>query len=243
MYYFASDQHLGLGAKGSGSQREKRFVEWLGAVSVDAKAVFLVGDVFDFWFEHKRVAPKGFTRVLSKIASMTEAGIEVHFFCGNHDMWVRDYFEKECGMIVHRSALETELYGKKLRIEHGHMVPRGGLMLALMTALFNSKTLKAIFSSVFHPNLLLWFGQSWSGSSRKAKSVRSVFRAEDEPLVKFARKRLASQHIDYFIFGHLHCFVDYELSPNSHLIVLGEWVEQSNYARLSPDGQMTLLNF
>lgn len=243
MYYFASDIHLGLDAKTISRDREKRFVEWLDAISVDAKAVFLVGDIFDFWFEYKRVIPKGFTLILNKISEMSASGIEIHFLCGNHDMWCRDYFEQQCGMIVHRKAIETELSGKKLHIEHGHMVNRGNIITSMMNKMFSSKCLKAIFSAVFHPNLIMWFGQGWSNKSRKAKSIRFVFMEEAEPLTKQARKILENKHIDYFVFGHLHCEVDYKLNENSRLFVLGEWIEGTDYARLDDNGQMTLLKF
>ncbi|MFI3265579.1 MAG: UDP-2,3-diacylglucosamine diphosphatase [Rikenellaceae bacterium] len=243
MYYFVSDIHLGLDAATTSAERERRFISWLDVVSSDAKAIFLAGDIFDFWFEFKRVVPKGFTRLLARIASLTESGTQVHLICGNHDYWCGDYLTKECGIIIHKKAVEVELYGKRLYIDHGHQVPRGSLIVSAMNFVFSSGLVKAVASAVLHPNFILGLGQGWSSSSRKAKPLTSTFAQEKEPITVFARKKLETEHIDYFVFGHLHCLADYALNDTSRLIILGEWIEHSSYARLSEDGVMSLLDF
>ncbi len=241
MFYFASDMHFGSPhGRGPTLDRERDFGRWLDWVSRDAKAVFLVGDVFDFWFEYRRVVPKGFTRTLGKIASLTDRGVEVHLFQGNHDMWMTGYLERECGVKVHRDGECLELYGKKVFIEHGD-VPhnREGLRQSLISWCLRSSVLRFLFSRLVHPNIALAFGHWWSGSSR-SKHGGHVFAGEREHLVRYARSIMAREDIDYFVFGHLHCPADYDLGDGRRAIFLGDWLTGSDYAALSPDGQMEL---
>lgn len=243
MYYFASDLHLGLDASRSTQERERLFVSWLDSVSADAKAIFLVGDIFDFWFEYSHVIPKGFTRILGKISELSDRGVEIHFFCGNHDMWSLDYFEKECGATVHYGSAELELYDKMVHIEHGNLVPRNSVMVAIMNAIFCSTPLRWLFRRLIHPSFVMRLGHAWSSHSRKSRSIRSSFNGEDEPLVQFSRKTLETKHIDYFIYGHLHCLANYALNDKNRIVILGEWIEGTPYARLSPNGDIELLNY
>ncbi len=242
MYYFASDTHLGMLCDGSDKSREKAFAEWLDTVSADAEAIFLLGDIFDFWFEYKRVVPKGFSRLLGKLSELTDRGIEIHFFTGNHDMWVGDYLHDECGITVHTRPQTVTLAGKTLFLAHGDNINiQGQPLLRLMNGTFRSRTVRWLFSHLIHHDAALRFGRWWSSSSRKSKSICEPFRADGEPLVEYARKMLQDSHTDYFVFGHIHCAEDFALSSTSRALFLGEWIHSPAYAALSPDGSMRLV--
>ncbi len=245
MYYFASDTHLGLDYKNTSSiDREREVVRWLDMVSADAKAIFLVGDIFDFWFEYRKVVPKGHTRLLGKIASITDSGIAVHFFAGNHDLWVYDYLDRECGMTVHPAPVEFDLYGKRVFIGHGDNVGEEKTAMDIVTKrCFRSKFLRSLFSRSIHPDLALRFGAWWSVKSRSSKSVTHEFRNEEEPQIIFARKYLKDHKVDYFVFGHIHSLLKYDLGEQCSAFFLGEWFENPAYAVLTPDGEVTLKRF
>ena len=243
MYYFASDVHLGLTWEEYDHTRERIFAGWLDSIRKDAKEVYLVGDVFDFWFEYKRVVPKGFTRTLGKISEMTDAGIKVHFFTGNHDMWLRNYFERECGMIVHYRGELVSHAGKTIMVAHGDNISTEGQpMLRIMNRVFRSSLARRMFRKLLHPDLSMRFGKWWSAKSRKSKALKEEFRGEDEFLVKYARECVATGlPIDYFVFGHIHCAEDYALNERSRVIFLGEWIEDPHYAVLDSEGNMKLI--
>lgn len=240
-YYFASDLHLDAQTV-DGRAREKRLVRWLDDVSADARAVFLVGDVFDFWFEYRRVIPKGFSRLFGKLAQLTDHGVEVHFFTGNHDMWVRDYFRDELGVTVHTAPAEFELNGKRLFVAHGHNLEgRRGLPERLMWWAFHSRGLRWLFSRLVHPDAALRFGRWWSGKSRKTKDLAHAFRDENEPLVQFARRCERDRpQVDYFVFGHIHSAENYDLGDGRRAVFLGEWIECPGYAVLDEAGEIHL---
>lgn len=246
MYYFASDMHLGLNSEHSSSRdRERLLIRWLDEVSADASAIFLVGDVFDFWFEYRRVVPKGFTRFLGKLSELTDRGVEIHFFAGNHDMWSYDYLHSECGVILHDKPEVFELSGKKVFIGHGdNLYPtRPPFMERMMQKMFRSGFMRRAFAATVHPNSAIRFGQWWSGKSRKAKSLTHVFTGENEYLVKYAREYLKCVDIDFFVFGHLHSKVDYDLGGGKRLFVLGEWISDPTYATLDPSGDLELRHY
>ena len=236
MYYFASDMHLKFDGGSNSRAIELKAIKWLNMVAADAKAIYLLGDIFDFWFEYKRVVPKGFVRILGKIAELTDRGIEVHIFAGNHDMWVRDYFEKECGMITHNKEYRVTLLDKKLLLRHGDAVDLKSISGRLMNTIFRSKFLRILFSALVHPNLALQFGLWWSGHSRGSKPISHGFRGDDEYLIKYSRRVLEHSKIDYFIYGHIHCAEVFELNSESKAVFLGEWVENPAYARMDSDG-------
>lgn len=242
MYYFASDMHLGLTADTRTRERERLLIGWLRSVAPDADAIFLVGDVFDFWYEYRRVVPKGFTRLLGTLSSLTDAGIEIHFFAGNHDMWAYDYLSSECGVRVHHAPLVVSLYGKKCFIAHGDDITakEHGLLTKIMNAGFRSPAVRWIFSHALHPDAALRLGHKWSSHSRKSKSITYRFLAEDEPMIRFARRYASCSHADYFIFGHNHCAEIYPLGNDSVAVFLGEWIESPTYAALSQDGEISL---
>ena len=251
MYYFASDIHLGAGDEHFARAVERRFVAWLDKVSGDAEAIFLVGDIFDFWFEYRRVVPKGFVRTLGKLAELTDRGVRVLFFTGNHDMWVGDYLTRECGMEVYTSPQVMTLAGKKVFIAHGdNMNIDGQPMLKLLNRIFRSRTLKWLFSWGVHPDLAMKFGYWWSGKSRKRhnaadeEAVRTGrgggFDASlTEPLIDYARQYAATHDIDHFVFGHMHFPRDYR-EGRLHVVNLGCWEKNPACAVLDAAGEMTL---
>lgn len=245
MYYFASDIHLGQGA-GLGDQacadREKLFVKWLWDVSVDAKAIFLLGDVFDFWFEYKRVIPKGFSRTLGALAALSDRGVEIHLFVGNHDLWAFDYLSTECGVKLHLEGETFELYGKKVYMAHGDNEPCAKPWIVnLMNKGFRSKFVQWAFSNLMHPDLALFLGQSWSGESRKKKNRTFVFR-DDHPLFLYAKEQSEQANAaDYYIFGHIHCAENIDIGHSRRVIFTGEWMVNPCYAKMTEDGQIELI--
>ncbi len=242
MYYFASDMHLGLTYRMSSLERERMVVRWLDEVSADARAIFLVGDVFDFWFEWKRVIPRGFSRLLGKFSELTDRGIRIHFFTGNHDLWAYEYLHDECGLTLHHRAEVFELYGKEVFVAHGdNLYLKKPLGIRVMNHFFYSRRFwHKIFSVVVHPNQAMRFGLWWSNKSRKSKRISHYFAGEEEYLIQYARQYSRCVAVDYFIFGHLHTAVDYDMGDGRRTIVLGEWIVNPTYAVLKPDGEMEL---
>lgn len=242
MYYFASDMHLGSGAHSNPRERERTLVAWLDRVAADARAIFLVGDVFDFWYEYKRVVPQGFTRLLGKFAELTDRGVEIHFFVGNHDMWQRDYLERECGVKMHFEREVVELYGKRVSICHGDDIYARylGGWTRLMNSLFRSRTARWLFSHLVHPDFALRFGLAWSKGSRKAKEVAMPFLGKKDPMVQEAEKISRTEKVDYFVFGHNHCAETLTLEGGGEVVFLGHWFEGEVYASLDENGVMKL---
>lgn len=251
VYYFASDVHLGLDYSGASARdREQKFVRWLkmveGSLLNEGGALFLVGDIFDYWYEYKTVVPRGFTRTFGQLAAMADKGLEVHFFSGNHDMWVDTYFQAELGIVVHHTSYVVELNGATVFMQHGHgiITSQSPFGFRFMNGLFKSRLAYRIYSALVHPNLNMIFGSSWSLRSRLSKSVEYKFSGESEPVVMYARERLKGHNIDHFVFGHLHSPISYPLSEGSTLHVLGQWVEKvAVYGKIGPDGCFSLERF
>lgn len=242
--YFASDVHLGAPALHNNKERELHFVKWLDQIKNDAEAIFLMGDIFDFWFEYKSVVPRGFTRVLGKIAEITDSGIPVHFFTGNHDIWVFDYLPKEIGVSVHREIWKTELMGKKFFLGHGDGLGPFDRPYRILKKIFTNKFLQWAFARI-HPNFAIWLAHKWSGHSRlkDGKVEADSFRGEDkEWLVLFAKEELKKEHYDFFVFGHRHWPCNIQLNEKSRYINTGDWVTHFTYAVF--DGEkMEVLNY
>lgn len=238
MYYFASDIHLGLQAGQTQAIRERLFVRWLDEVSADAEAIFLVGDVFDFWYEYRRVVPKGFTRLLGKLSELTDRGVAIHFFPGNHDLWAFDYLQTECGVTLHRADYRIlELAGKRVFIGHGDVFGKRGCGGRLLSRVFRSRTIQWIFSTFVHPDAAMRFGHWWSGSNRRAKPIRHAFRGAEEPIVRFAAGFLKDHPgIDLFVCGHIHCAEIVPLAGGSRIAFLGEWIDSPVYGKLDQNG-------
>ena len=226
--YFASDFHLGIPSYEKSLAREKKVVKWLDEVKQDATELFLVGDVFDFWFEYKRVIPKGFVRLQGKIAEITDSGIPVHYFIGNHDMWVFNYFEQELGVIMHREPITRTINGKELFIGHGDGLGSGDNGYKFIKKVFRNPVCQWLFERL-HPNFGIGLALAWSKKSRGITAEPGFLGEEKEFLVQFCKDYLNKEHIDYFVFGHRHLPLDFELSATSRYINLGEWINHFTY--------------
>ncbi len=234
--YFASDFHLGLAAGSPPLEREKKVVRWLNSVSGDAKEIYLIGDIFDFWWEYRLVVPRGFTRFLGTISELTDSGIAVHFFTGNHDMWVGDYLSAECGMIVHTSPFTTNFDGKKFHLAHGEGLGTTSTGYKILLSIFRNRPLQVMYSAL-HPSIGVGIGHRWSLSSRLGKGITKEFLGEEkEDLIRYARSVLENDNIDYFIFGHRHLAMDYKLQTGTEIVFLGDWIKNGSYAEW--DGNM-----
>lgn len=245
MYYFASDVHLGADSSAESRRREQRFVAWLDMAARDAEAIFLVGDIFDFWFEYVRVIPKGFVRTLGKLAEIADRGVKIYFFTGNHDMWCYDYFERECGIKVFFSPQRLSVAGRNLFIAHGDNMNIGDKpVLRLMNTIFRSKTARKLFSWGVHPDLALRFGQWWSGKSRKSHSMETLSRDSLGFLVDYARGYVAKHpDTDYIIFGHMHYACDYR-EEGLRVLFLGAWDDDCPvYGVIDGEGNAELKTF
>lgn len=239
MYYFASDIHLGSGSKHSSRDVESRFVAWLDEVGKDAEAIFLLGDIFDFWFEYHRVVPKGFVRTLAKFAELTSRGVRIVFLTGNHDMWVYDYLTEECGVEVYTKPIFEVVAGKRLFLAHGdNMKINGQPLLRLMNAVFRSKIARVLFSWIVHPDLALKFGHWWSGKSRKSHGEYTPD-GVNEPLVEYVSESLVGKGVDVAIFGHTHN-AEQRVVQGICSIFLGEWESRPAYAVMDAEGSVSL---
>lgn len=240
--YFASDFHLGTGTYADSREREGRLVRWLDTIKADAAEVFLMGDVFDFWFEYKTVVPKGYVRFLGKLAELSDAGIKLWLFRGNHDMWMFDYFEQELGATIISNELEIERSGKKFYLHHGDGLGPGDKFYKFLKSFFRSKLCQWLFARI-HPNLGVGVANYWSGRSRKVNlSKENNKPGEQEWLVTFSNQLLQTHFYDYLIFGHRHRPLDIKLNDQSRYINLGEWVNACSYAVF--DGEtVQLLHF
>jgi len=228
--YFVSDAHFGLSGPDGSLPRERLFADWLEIIKEDAGEVYLLGDIFDFWFEYKRVVPRGYTRVLGKIAELTDSGIPVHFFTGNHDIWVFDYLPAETGMIIHKEPFPTVFSGKKFYLAHGDGLDENDRGFRLMKRIFTSRTLQWMFSRL-HPNFAVWFAHKWSHNSRYSKDLIVPYRGDEkEEHVIFANRMLDKEHFDYFVFGHRHMPFDMPLKNGiSRCINIGDWLWHFSY--------------
>jgi UDP-2,3-diacylglucosamine hydrolase len=233
--YFASDFHLGVAGKHSTRDREQKIVDWLESIREDAHAIFLVGDVFDFWFEYKRVVPKGFVRLLGKLAQITDSGIPVFFFSGNHDMWMFDYFPKELNIPVFHEPQTFRINGHHLYIGHGDGLGPGDHTYKILKRIFRSG-LSQWFFRWLHPDLGVRLAHSWSRKSRLAnEGTAEVFNEDDEWLLAHCRDIESKEHHDYYIFGHRHLPIDEEVANGARYINLGEWVNHYTYGEYDGD--------
>ena len=208
----------------------------------------MLGDMFDFWFEYKDVVPRGFTRFLGKISELTDNGVEVHYFTGNHDMWMDNYLEEECGVILHRGPLPCEINGKEFYLAHGDGLGDDSKMLKLMTGFFHNRTCQWLFKLI-HPDLTTKFAHWWSKKSRLSGDDFPEFMGENqEHLVLFAKNKLKevetkNENMDFFIFGHRHIELDLMLTRSSRMFILGDWINHFSYAVMDENGRMWMDNF
>jgi UDP-2,3-diacylglucosamine hydrolase len=229
-YYFVSDAHLGLYPLEKSKIREKKLVRWLDTIKDDAAELFLVGDIFDFWHEHRHVVPKGFVRFMGKLSELVDSGVKIHFFSGNHDIWAYGYFEEELNIKILHTPLERAIGGKKFFIAHGDGLGPGDRGYKLLKWAFRNKVFQWLFSRL-HPNFSMWLGKSWSKNSRYSKGiVAEEFAGEKELQLIFARDTLKHTYYDYFIFGHRHIPFDLKIENTSRIINLGDWIYSFTYA-------------
>lgn len=228
--YFASDFHLGAPSPGESLAREKQVVAWLNACRSDAAEIFLVGDVFDFWFEYRHAVPRGYTRLLGAISSLTDDGIPVHWFTGNHDMWIFDYLPSECGITLHRAPVMREWGGKTFMIGHGDGLGPGDHGYKFIKKVFASRVCQWLFARL-HPNFGIALANALSRRSRHTTGDRDqVYHGEEgEWLVSYCREVLKQQHVDYFIFGHRHLALEVHLNARSVYYNLGDWLKSPTY--------------
>ena len=228
--YFASDQHLGAPTAALSFPREQKFVAWLDEVKQDAAAIFLLGDLFDFWFEYQTVVPKGFVRVLGKLAEIRDAGIPIYFFVGNHDLWMGDYFQKELNIPVFYDNEEFTFNGKTFLIGHGDGKGPGDIGYKRMKKVFTNPFSKWLFRWL-HPDIGVKLGQYLSVKNKLISGEEDVkYLGEDQEwLVQYCKRKLKTKSYNFFVFGHRHLPLEIELTKNSKYINLGDWIGYFTY--------------
>ncbi|MFN4314667.1 MAG: UDP-2,3-diacylglucosamine diphosphatase [Chitinophagaceae bacterium] len=231
--YFLSDFHLGAPNHEASLERERRIVSFLTAIEQDAEEVFLVGDLFDFWYEYRQVVPKGYVRLLGKLASMTDAGIRMHFFVGNHDMWMKDYFQKELNIPVYFEPKEFERQGRKLLVGHGDGLGPGDHGYKRLKKVFRNPACQWLFG-ILPPVVGMGIANYMSRRSRAqtGSTEEKFLGADKEWLLIYCREQIQKNPADYYIFGHRHLPIDYLLENGSRYINLGDWIRYNTYAEM-----------
>jgi UDP-2,3-diacylglucosamine hydrolase len=229
--YFAADFHLGVPDYTSSLQRERQIVQWLSSIRHDAHSIYLLGDIFDFWFEYRHTIPKGYVRLLGKLAELRDSGIPIFFFTGNHDMWMFDYFPNELGIPVYRKPMVLDIGSQKLMIGHGDGLGPGDNTYKFLKMFFNSKICQWLFARL-HPNLGMTIANFWSRRSRITNTKRDEkFESKEaEFLWVHCSEIEKSTHHDYYIFGHRHLPLNLPVGTNSMYVNVGEWVHFKTYA-------------
>ena len=239
--YFASDFHLGIPDKATSLERERRLCRWLDEIQKDASQLYLVGDIFDTWFEYKNVVPKGFTRFLGKLAELSDEGLHIEAFTGNHDLWMRGYFEQELNIPVHHEAITRTFNGKKFFIAHGDGLGPGDHGYKLLKKVLRSPVSQWLYRRL-HPDtgvgLAGWFSRL---GPKHTVAEEPFLGTEREWLVQFCLQKLQQEHFDYFIFGHRHIAIEFPLPQESMYVNLGDWLRYDSYA--SFDGEQLKLHY
>lgn len=240
--YFLSDFHLGAPDAATSLAREKKIVAFLDIIKQDAAVIFIVGDLFDFWYEYKKVVPKGYVRILGKMAEITDAGIPIHFFVGNHDMWMKDYFQKELNTAVYFEPKEFNFSGKRFFIGHGDGLGPGDEGYKFIKKIFRNRFCQWLFGAL-PPVIGIGLADYFSRKSRaKTGKTNEVFLGENkEWLVVYTKEILQKEHYDYFVFGHRHLPLDIQLNEKSRYINLGDWIKYCTYAVF--DGEQFSLEY
>ena len=245
MIYFVSDVHLGAGNALEARRTEQAFCRWLDTVAEDARAIYLMGDIFDFWFEYRGVVPKGFVRTLARLAALVERGVEVHLFIGNHDMWCGDYFAKECGIKLHFHPEVVAFGTQQIHLAHGdNMNISGQYALKLMNAFFRSSTARWLFKWLVHPAIAMALGAWWSGKSRKKHSKEGITLEHLRFLVDYARQHHSkAAEVNTYIFGHMHLPYDYR-DEQLRVLFMSDWSGcEAQYIALNEVGELQLKTF
>ena len=237
--YFASDFHLGAPNHQKSLEREKKICEWLNIISQDAKEIYLLGDLFDFWFEYKKVIPKGFERLKGKLAQLSDSGVKIHLFVGNHDLWTFGYFKSEIGLEVHKKPKIVEINNKKFYLAHGDGLGKGSMLYKLIKKIYENKICQFLFKAL-PSSLGISLAQFLSKRNKKNQNL-SKEKSGEFHLTEYCKIVLKNQHIDFFVFGHIHRPCIIELSANSKYVNLGDWVNHFSYAEL--DKENLLLKF
>ncbi|WP_372794398.1 UDP-2,3-diacylglucosamine diphosphatase [Lutibacter sp.] len=238
--YFASDQHFGAPTPEKSKIREQKFVNWLDSIKNDAEVIFLLGDLFDFWFEYKKVVPKGFVRVLGKLAELRDSGIQIHFFVGNHDLWMQDYFETELNIPTYHSPKEFTFNNKTFLIGHGDGLGPEDKGYKRMKKVFTNPISKWFYRWL-HPDIGMRLAQYLSVKNKLISGEEDVkyLGEENEWLVQYCKKKLTEKHYDFFLFGHRHLPLEIAISENSKYINTGDWISYFTYGEF--DGVQMML--
>jgi len=230
--YFISDVHLGSSVINDSLEREKRLVRWLDSIRDDAKALYLLGDIFDFWFEYKKVVPRGFSRFLGKLAELSDNGLEIHYFTGNHDVWIVDYLPEEIGLYLHKNPFVTEIAGKVFYIAHGDECDDSSRSFRLIHWIFHNRLCQRMFRSI-HPDLGIKMAHAWAKNSRcKEKEKPKPYLGEEKEQLILYSKSFVKKHpeTDYLIFGHRHIILDLMLNAKNRMVIIGDWLQLFSYA-------------
>ena len=235
--YFSSDYHLGVPTFEKSLEREKKIISWLESIEHDAQIIFLVGDIFDFWFEYKHTIPKGFVRILGKLAQLSDRGIELIIFTGNHDMWMFGYLKEELNAKIFRNPVHFNFtnhqgISQQILVGHGDGLGPGDNTYKFLKKIFENSFFQLIFRLV-HPDIGIWIAKNWSHSSKVAnagKGEQQFLGEENEWLFQYCSEVEQSYHFDYYIFGHRHLPLDLKVNDRSRYINLGEWITQQTFA-------------
>ena len=238
--YFLSDAHLGSVFHANSIDVERKMCRWFDAVKDDAQEIYLMGDIFDYWFEYKSVVPRGFTRVLGKISEITDSGIPVYFFIGNHDIWLTDYLSTECGVIVERKPVIRNYNGKNFFLAHGDGLGYESASFMFIRKIYHSRFLRVLYAAI-HPRWTMALAHKWSNYSRVNGEIKPYLGEDKEYLIQFAKEKLKTDpNINYFVFGHRHIMLNLPLSIDSSIVMLGDWMQYFSYAVF--DGESMQLN-
>lgn len=226
--YFVSDVHLGLQVLDP-AEREQRFVDFLTSIPVErTEALYMLGDIWDFWYEWKYTVPKGYIRVFAALDTLMRAGVKVYFFQGNHDVWCYRYFE-QLGMIRLTQPAFVEIGGKTFCLGHGDALAKTTLSYRIMRGIFHNKVCQCLFSSLLHPTIAMAIGNAWSRNNRLSRRAPYQWKGLEEPMVEYCEEVLKQRHVDYFVFGHFHVEARETLSGGATLVMLDSWIYKSNY--------------
>ena len=243
-HYFISDAHLGARSHANPLEVEQRLVRFLDSIADDAAAIWMLGDIFDYWFEYRYVVPKGFVRFLGKLATLADRGVEIHFLVGNHDIWMFDYLEKEIGATVHHDPVEVDLLGRRFYLAHGDGADDRSRVFHFLRWLFRNKVCQRLYAAI-HPRWSGGFALSWSQHSREkgneALEEQEYQGESGEYLVRFV-KQYSEQNpdIDYYLFGHRHIMLDLMVSRKVRMMILGDWIQLYSYAVWDGEAMMLM---
>lgn len=234
--FFISDLHLGARYSDDIHDAERRVTRWLDSVRHEMAELYLMGDILDYWYEYRYVVPRGYVRFFGKLAELSDSGVKIHWFIGNHDIWIFDYLPHELGITIHDGTLITEIGGKRFFLSHGDNVGHRDRSFRLLRSIFRNRFCQRLYAAI-HPRWTVAFALRWSAHSRKAGDDYAEYRGEkNEHLVCFAKEYRKEHPIDCFIFGHRHILLDLALPQQSRIVILGDWIKNPSYAVFDETG-------